>query len=145
RLLKTLQCKHLKKWTIRSLLKSDLLDRAMPWTELILRDRILINDLNLRLSNRISVALVFLAVCLLMAGLWRREFTLVALIFLAIVLIINLPLYRFFLSRRKLLFTLKVIPWHIIYCLCCGLGFAVGSFSVLAGKIKASFGKIGKR
>jgi glycosyltransferase involved in cell wall biosynthesis len=52
--------KHLKKWTFWNLLKTDVLDRGIPWTELILRDRAMPNDLNVQVSQRISVALVFL-------------------------------------------------------------------------------------
>lgn len=51
--------KHLKKWTFWGLLKADILDRGIPWTELILRDRHMPNDLNLQLSQRVSVALAF--------------------------------------------------------------------------------------
>jgi GT2 family glycosyltransferase len=142
RLLKSLQCKHLKRWQMLSLLKSDLIDRATPWTELILQNRMLINDLNLRLSNRFSVALVFVFFFLLAAGLRYPMLAGISLILLAIVLIINLPLYCFFYKRRKLLFMLRIIPWHIIYCLCCGLGFAAGTTRVLYRKIRAFLGKI---
>jgi GT2 family glycosyltransferase len=50
RLCKALQVKQLKRWGVVSLLKSDFFHRALPWTELILRDRRFINDLNLRFS-----------------------------------------------------------------------------------------------
>jgi glycosyltransferase involved in cell wall biosynthesis len=71
-----LQVKHLKRWTFWGLLKSDVLDRGIPWTELILRDRHMPSDLNLQLSQRISVALVYLllgigAAC---AIFWRGYF-----------------------------------------------------------------------
>jgi hypothetical protein len=39
-------------------------DRGIPWTELILRDRSMPNDLNVQLSQRVSVALVFLLLAL---------------------------------------------------------------------------------
>jgi glycosyltransferase involved in cell wall biosynthesis len=52
--------KHMKRWSFFGLVKTDILDRGIPWTELILRDRLLPNDLNLQLSQRVSVALVFL-------------------------------------------------------------------------------------
>ena len=55
-----LQVKHLKAWSFVSLIKTDIFDRGIPWTELILRDKHLPNDLNLQLSQRVSVALVFL-------------------------------------------------------------------------------------
>jgi GT2 family glycosyltransferase len=131
RLLKTLQCKHLKRWDARSLLRSDLFDRAIPWMELILRDRILINDLNLRLANRFSVALVFASILSLAAGFLHPVFAGMALLFFIVMLLINLPLYRFFYSRRKLWFTMRSIPWHVIYSLCCGVGVIAGSVRVL--------------
>ncbi|HEY7335065.1 MAG TPA: glycosyltransferase [Bryobacteraceae bacterium] len=58
----TILVKHLKRWSFFSLVKTDILDRGIPWTELILRDRVLPNDLNLQLSQRVSVALVFLLI-----------------------------------------------------------------------------------
>jgi GT2 family glycosyltransferase len=59
---RTIQVTHLKRWTFWSLVKTDILDRGIPWTELILRDRFMPNDLNLQLSQRVSVALVFILV-----------------------------------------------------------------------------------
>ena len=68
--------KHLKKWTFWGLLKSDVLDRGIPWTELILRDQNMPNDLNLQLSQRVSVALAFvlLGIGFLLALQWRGYF-----------------------------------------------------------------------
>lgn len=60
----TLQVTHLKRWTFWGLVKADIFDRGIPWTELILRDRFMPNDLNLQLSQRVSVALVFILVAL---------------------------------------------------------------------------------
>ena len=60
----SLQVKHLKRWSFWKLLKTDILDRGIPWTELILRDHCMPNDLNLQLSQRVSVALVFVLLAL---------------------------------------------------------------------------------
>jgi len=57
---KGLLVKHLKRWTFWNLVKTDILVRGIPWTELILRDRRMPNDLNVQVSERISVALVFI-------------------------------------------------------------------------------------
>jgi GT2 family glycosyltransferase len=59
-----IQVTHLKRWTFWGLVKTDMLDRGISWTELILRDRRMPDDLNLQLSQRISVALVFVLVVL---------------------------------------------------------------------------------
>ena len=56
----SLEVKHLKRWTFVNLIKTDIFDRGMPWTELILRDGRMPNDLNVQLSQRFSVALAFL-------------------------------------------------------------------------------------
>lgn len=55
---KNIQGKHLKRWTMIGLLKSDILDRGIPWTQLIMQERNLPDDLNLSLSQRISAILL---------------------------------------------------------------------------------------
>ena len=62
----SIQVRHLKRWTFWNLVKTDVLDRGIPWTELILRSGVMPNDLNLELSQRVSVALVFLLIGLAM-------------------------------------------------------------------------------
>jgi len=54
--------KHLKVWSFLGVVKTDIFDRGVPWTELILRDNRMPNDLNLQLSQRVSVALAFILV-----------------------------------------------------------------------------------
>jgi cellulose synthase/poly-beta-1,6-N-acetylglucosamine synthase-like glycosyltransferase len=61
---RTIEVTHLKRWTFWNLIKTDIMDRGIPWTELILRDRTMPNDLNLQLGQRVSVALVFILVAL---------------------------------------------------------------------------------
>ena len=65
---RTLEVKHLKRWTFLNLVKTDIFDRGMPWTELILRDGNMPNDLNIQLSQRVSVALAFLLFGFALAG-----------------------------------------------------------------------------
>ncbi|MGA3202612.1 MAG: glycosyltransferase family 2 protein [Bryobacteraceae bacterium] len=77
---RSLQVKHLKRWTFWRLVKTDILDRGIPWTELILRDRCMPTDLNLQLSQRVSVALVFLLVTLAgVAGVYWGGYFLIPL------------------------------------------------------------------
>lgn len=54
---KEIQVTHLKRWTLWGILKSDVRDRALPWTRLILQEGRLPDDLNLRLSQRVSAFL----------------------------------------------------------------------------------------
>lgn len=46
------------------MIRTDVTQRAIPWTELILKNASMPNDLNVRTSQRISVALVFLLIAL---------------------------------------------------------------------------------
>ena len=59
---KQLQVKHLKEWRLISLIRTDILFRAIPWTKLILESQETVNDLNLHTSQRISAGLVGIAV-----------------------------------------------------------------------------------
>ena len=70
RLLKELQVKHLKRWECLSLLKADILYRALPWTELILEEGRFIDDLNTTRSNRLSVICTFVLISALIGSLW---------------------------------------------------------------------------
>ena len=65
---RSLEVKHLKRWTFVNLVKTDIFDRGMPWTELILRDGNMPNDLNIQLSQRVSVALAFMLFGFALAG-----------------------------------------------------------------------------
>ena len=127
RLCKTVQVKHLKHWTVLSLLRAEFFYRALPWTELLWRDRAFNNDLNLKTSSRISLLLSYiLLIVLILSGWWTGflgigigiGFTLVA---------INWSVYQFFYQKRGFWFALRVIPWHWLYFLYGGLAFALGT------------------
>ena len=122
RLCHDLQVTHLKRWTPLSLLRTDIFDRGIPWTALLLRERAFTADLNLQTSNRVSVACVYL--------LW-------AALAAAALLVFNAPLYAFFLRRRGPLFLLAAIPWHWLYYTYNGVCFALGTLAYLrAGRLK---------
>jgi hypothetical protein len=68
-------CKHLKRWSLQDIVRTDVMRRAIPWTLLILRAGRMPNDLNLRWHQRASVALVGLILLLaiiafVMHGAW---------------------------------------------------------------------------
>jgi hypothetical protein len=84
----TIQVKHLKRWSFFSLVKTDILDRGIPWTELILNDRFLPNDLNVQLSQRVSIALVYILIAITAITAWYAgsSFILMLLVLLFLVL-----------------------------------------------------------
>ncbi len=127
---KYIQVKHLKRWDVPSLLRADFFYRALPWTELIMRKGAFINDLNLKISSRVSVALVYLLL-LGVAGASYEAWLIVPMALLMAVLVwLNWDLYRFFARKRGIAFALKSIPWHWFYFLYSGLAFVIGFFKI---------------
>jgi len=60
----TIQVKHLKEWSFFGMLTTDVRDRGIPWTELMLRRSEMPNDLNVSFGQRVSVGLSFVVVSL---------------------------------------------------------------------------------
>ncbi len=140
-LIPSIQVKHLKRWTFLSLVRTEFFDRALPWTRLLLQRR-RPSDLNLNFINRASVMLVGL---MLICGIGAVAFWTAGLgvAGLAIVLLVlNLPIYRFFLARRGLFFTVGAIGLHWLYYFYSGLAFAIGTLAYRIGGITR--GKIGR-
>ncbi len=87
---KGIQVKHLKRWTLTGLIKTDVIYRGIPWTELILQEKHLPNDLNVNPQQRlIAVLSVGLMLSLLISGLYSDMMLQVFLIFLPFIAILD--------------------------------------------------------
>jgi glycosyltransferase involved in cell wall biosynthesis len=153
RLLKDMRCTHLKRWAVRSLLRSDIFERGVPWTALLWREaraprtaepllatgdlrrlpdpalarQPLRMDLNLQTSNRLSVVVTAL-LALSTAGVALAPSAWPAPLALGgLLLALNGRLYAFFARRRGLGFALAAIPWHWLYYLYNSLSFTLGT------------------
>jgi len=123
---KELVVKHLKHYSFFSLLRTDLFDRAIPWTVLLLRHKQVANDLNLKSRHKLSAVVVMaLIICTAMA-FRSTGFAFPIPVLLFIFLVMNRDLYGFFLNKRGITFTMKVIPLHALYYLYSVLGFVMG-------------------
>ena len=122
---KQLQVKHLKHWRLGSLLRADIFYRAVPWSKLILENRVIINDLNLQLRDRISAGLAGLLVVTLAVSPFMPQLLFGAPPLLAIIIALNHNLYRFFLNRRGLKFAVLVFPLQLLYYLYSGVAFVL--------------------
>jgi Glycosyl transferase family 2 len=119
-----IQVQHRKRWTLLSMLHTDLWSRAVPWSTLILESRRMPADLNLGLGQRVSAASATLAAAMLPLAPWvPAPYAIAAL--LALVIAINLPFYRFLAGRGGWGFALRAIPLHLLYFLCAAGGFAI--------------------
>jgi glycosyltransferase involved in cell wall biosynthesis len=135
RLAKDVQVTHLKRWTPLLLLRTDVFQRAVPWTRLIIRSRVLPNDLNVRTGSRVSVALVaMLGVALAASVQWQWALA-VAVLAAAGLVAVNAGFYWFLWRVRGPLFTLRAVPWHWVYYACAGVGFLIGAGQELVSRL----------
>ena len=123
---KRLLVKHLKKWNFRSVLRTDFFDRALPWTRLIFSKGGFIKDLNLKLSSRFSVICAYVLLISFLLGLISTLSLVPAVICALLLWVLNRDLYRFFLQKRGVLFSVAAVTWHWLYYLNCGLAFGIG-------------------
>jgi cellulose synthase/poly-beta-1,6-N-acetylglucosamine synthase-like glycosyltransferase len=138
RLLPDLQVKHLKHWDTLSLIKSDVLDRAAPWTELIWnqifqqRERVA-KDLNLGWQYQASLIASFGLVASTVALVFTGWALALATICGGTFILLQLPFFRFFHQKRGIRFALQALIWRFGYDLYSGAGFCYGSFRFANG------------
>jgi GT2 family glycosyltransferase len=119
---KAIQGTHLKRWTLGSIIRTDVQCRALPWARLMLEQQVP-GDLNLKMSQRTSVALVGLACLLLPLGVFWPPVLVVPAAALLIVIALNWHLYGFFARERGVPFAIAAVPLHLLYFLYSGLAF----------------------
>jgi glycosyltransferase involved in cell wall biosynthesis len=111
-----LQSTHLKVWKLRGLLTTEIRDRALPWSFLLL-SRGHIGELNIAMTERIRAliaCLLALFVVTSLAGLtsWWIPAALLGMAFAA-----NLELFALFRRRNGFLFALGGLLFHHLYYL----------------------------
>lgn len=127
RLVPDWQVKHLKQWSLRDLIFTDIGRRAIPWTKLLRREQRLDNDLNIGHSSRLSAALVCVGVCLLPLGFfWRPAFLLGAFL-LALATALNWTFYKSLARSGGWSFAIASIPLHWLYFVGATVGFVIGN------------------
>ena len=111
------QGKHLKRWSLTSMLRSDIADRAVPWTRLILSSAKIPSDLNLNLGSRLSALLAWIFVISLFTGLRQSWFWAGAALSIALLIVLNFNLYRLFHQRGSWIFVVGAFGLHLFYFL----------------------------
>jgi GT2 family glycosyltransferase len=123
-LYKDLQVKHLKRWTFFLLLRADIFYRAMPWSSLIIERNLMISDLNLQISDKISAGLVCLSAVMLPFSIAYPKIIYVVILNLSVVFILNYKLYGFFFKNRGLKFAVLVFNMQLLYYIYSSAAFA---------------------
>lgn len=132
-----IQGQHMKRWTLRSMIVTDVVQRGIPWVRLLLGRKVRpAATLNIRLSEQVCTILV-VAGCLALVGwLWSGEITwlVAAVAAMATVLVINGPLLAWFARQRGWGFAVRAMPLRLLY-------YALNAVSVSWALLPFIFGR----
>lgn len=120
-----IQCTHLKAYTLRNMIKSDLFDRAIPWSRyMMMAGDGATNGFVVSQRQKVTViAAGLMAMAPLILWVWPAALG-SFLVGFGLLVGANLGLWHFFLRERGVVFMLKTIPCYALYGFCCGLGYA---------------------
>jgi glycosyltransferase involved in cell wall biosynthesis len=118
----SLLVKHRKRWNLWSMIGTDVVGRAIPYTRLILRIG-LDDDLNVKKSQRASVTLVWVATVLAILAIRFPQLLAFLPCAVAGVAWLNRDFYRFLAARRGVWFALRMFPVHLLFFFYSGAGY----------------------
>lgn len=136
-LARDVQATHLKDWTLRQMVRTDLFQRGVPWMLLILRSGRDETDLNVSHGQRACVAATGLALLGLAASLWRVEATAMIAPAASVNLAVNRGFYRFLARRGGWAFAAASVLLHAIYFACCGASVIIATTIHCLSRIKS--------
>lgn len=126
----TIAVKHHKRWTLPSMVRTDLLSRAVPWAELM-REHGLPQGLNFGWRDRVVAGLVgLLPVLLLLALRQGGAFWAWPCGLLALVAVLKGGLLVFLARRGGVAFAGASLGWYVLHVMTGVMGFLVGTLAV---------------
>jgi GT2 family glycosyltransferase len=135
------QVKHLKQWTWRDLVFTDIARRAIPWTLLLLREGRLDNDLNIDTRSRWSALLVMASLASLAGGFFSPWLLGIPAASLAGAIFLNRRFYGFLARKEGRAFALGAVPLHLFYYLAAIIGWFCGHAIFVCERMRRVIGK----
>lgn len=118
------QGKHLKAWSLWSMIRTDVLHRAVPWGRLVLQSGFAPTDLNLSFEQRTCVALTLGAPLLLWASVGHGAAWWMAAMFCWLAVIgLNARFFALLHRRYGPRFAIAAVPLHLLHYAYSGLAF----------------------
>jgi glycosyltransferase involved in cell wall biosynthesis len=108
---------HLKEWSLVSMLRSDIRDRAVPWSRLILSRGKLPDDLNVDVSSRLSAIVAWVGVSFLVIGFFFAWAWLVTALAVVVLALLNAELYIFMARQGGVVLAIAGAGLHTLYLL----------------------------
>jgi len=129
-----IQLTHTKHYTLPTLVRADVLHRALPWTKIMLQHRIFRSDLNLRPNNLASIMTVYL---MLLAPFLPLSLLLTEISLLVIFAGLNWRFLDFLRRKRGSGFALRAAPMIWLQYGYSGVGLVLGTISYLKERLAA--------
>lgn len=126
RLVRGMQVEHLKHYTLAGLLRSDLFQRAIPWTNLIYSGRTGLGALNTNTRGRVSVAATGAMLLALAVSLFWTPALAAAAAALLVVLAANRELLALAMRELGLLQGSASAAILLLHYSICGVGYIIG-------------------
>lgn len=123
---KQIQLTHLKCYSLFDLIKSDVLCRAKPWTEIMLKKRIIKNDLNTRTENALSLLVAYSLIAEIPLMFLRSFGWIIFLVLFSLLLFLNRHFFAFVFREKGPLFLIKSILFNWFGYLYSGVGLVLG-------------------
>lgn len=119
--------KHLKCWSLGSMIRMDILDRAIPWSRLLLFRHALVDELNLDRAHRVSAVMVLLLIASLLLAPVAPQALWIGAASLAGFLFLNSKFHALVFRKAGWVAGLAAIPLHILHMTCAiiGLGWVL--------------------
>ncbi len=120
------QATHLKQWTLRSLIHTDVIYRAVPWIRWSLERRRLGGELNASPLQQIALAIAVLLVINGVASVWFSRARIGLALFAIAAFAINQSLFRLFWRKGGVRLLTAGFVLQQIYYLCALVGLVLG-------------------
>jgi len=130
RLAPTLLATHLKHWNLVEVIRTDIFQRAIPWSELIISGRGMSDDLNVSAGERLKsvFAAIWIFSMFLAAIPPAGPYSLAAASIMTLVIVVsNWKLIGFFNENRGPLFTFLGVAFHQVYYVYAAITFVLVS------------------
>jgi GT2 family glycosyltransferase len=120
-----MQATHLKRWTFVGLIYTDVFLRAIPWAQLILRNRAMSNDLNTSRSSRLSAVAAWSIMLMMLIAPWFPWALIGLLPPIVILFTLNARLHQFFYRCGGIRLAAAGACLHFLYYLYSSLAFGL--------------------
>jgi GT2 family glycosyltransferase len=111
----TLLGKHLKVWTPKGALFTDIFRRALPWSRLMISREGVGDDLNTSNAERLKALIAGLLMMSVLLLPFAPRMWAVPILLIVAALALNWPLFRFMRTAGGTVFALAALAWHQFY------------------------------